>query len=329
MTATSSFGLDREVTADGRFVRQESVFRRWVTADPGAEFPVEAGRYHLYVSLACPWSHRAVIVRVVKGLDEAIGISLCRPVSRPARLGVHRRTVRRTGDAACRARTPIPSTASLFCARPTRPTDPGFEGRVTVPVLWDKKTGQIVSNESSDIVRMFNDAFDAVARRARRPLPGRAAHADRRDQRVRLRQGQQRRLQGGLRAQPGGLRRGLSRAVRGAGRARGASSPSAASCSATRSPRPTGACSPRSCASTPSTTATSSATSGASSTTPTCGATRATSTGRPGIAATVAMDQIKRHYYTTHDFLNPSRIIPDGPAIDFAEPTWIIELIRF
>ena len=118
MTATSSFGLDREVTADGRFVRQQSVFRRWVTADPDAEFPVEAGRYHLYVSLACPWSHRAVIVRVVKGLDEAIGDLLRRSVSRPARLGVHRRTVRRTGD---RPDGRVPSTASLFCARPTRP----------------------------------------------------------------------------------------------------------------------------------------------------------------------------------------------------------------
>ena len=75
----SSFDLGREAAADGRFVRQDSVFRRWVTADGSSEFPAEAGRYHLYVSLACPWSHRAVIVRAVKGLDEAVGISYAAP----------------------------------------------------------------------------------------------------------------------------------------------------------------------------------------------------------------------------------------------------------
>ena len=79
MATPSSFDLGPEAAADGRFVRQESVFRRWVTSDGSSELPVEAGRYHLYVSLACPWSHRAVIVRAVKGLQAAIGISYAAP----------------------------------------------------------------------------------------------------------------------------------------------------------------------------------------------------------------------------------------------------------
>ena len=127
-----------EVRADGRFVRQESVFRRWVTSDGSSEFPLEAGRYHLYVSLACPWSHRAVIVRAVKGLGEAVGISYAAPFrdERGWAFTGERFVEPATGLAGEYVDTVngLPLLREAYTA-----TDPRFDGRVTVPVLWDTK----------------------------------------------------------------------------------------------------------------------------------------------------------------------------------------------
>jgi glutathionyl-hydroquinone reductase len=141
----------KEADERGRFVRQTSRFREWVTADGSSPYPAEAGRYHLYVSYACPWAHRTIIVRRLKRLEDVIGLSAVDPV-RDER-GWAFTDERRCG--------PDPVNGFRFLSEAYRASDPSFDGRVTVPVLWDRVTGGIVSNESADIIRMLNSAFDA------------------------------------------------------------------------------------------------------------------------------------------------------------------------
>ena len=141
----------------GKFVRSAAQFRNWITADGSAGpsgkagFKAEAGRYHLYVSLACPWAHRTLIFRKLKGLEDMISVDVVSPlmydkgwVFDPAQ--------------------PEATTDRLFGAQAMADiyiqADPTYSGRVTVPVLWDKQSRTIISNESSEIVRMFNAAFD-------------------------------------------------------------------------------------------------------------------------------------------------------------------------
>ncbi|MEM8950391.1 MAG: glutathione S-transferase family protein [Pseudomonadota bacterium] len=142
----------------GRFERSEAAMRNWITPDgsPGPSgrggFEAEAGRYHLYVSLACPWAHRTLIMRKLKGLDEMIGVSV-----------VHWLMAENgwTFEASDGATGDHLSDAKFLHQIYTR-TAPDYSGRVTVPVLWDMKQGTIVSNESSEIIRMFNSAFDGI-----------------------------------------------------------------------------------------------------------------------------------------------------------------------
>jgi putative glutathione S-transferase len=131
-------------------VRQDSRFRERVTADGSSGLRAEPGRYHLYVSLACPWAHRTVIVRRLKGLEAVIGLSVVDPV-RDER-GWAFRDVPGAG--------PDPVNGFAFLAEAYRVSDPAFDGRVTVPVLWDRVTGRIVNNESADIVVMLNAEWD-------------------------------------------------------------------------------------------------------------------------------------------------------------------------
>ncbi|MFP5451520.1 MAG: glutathione S-transferase family protein, partial [Thermoleophilia bacterium] len=140
----------KEADERGRFVRQESRFREWVTADGSSPHPAEAGRYHLYVSYACPWAHRTIIVRRLKGLEGVIGLSAVDPVR-------DERGWAFTGERRC---GPDPVNGFRFLSEAYAASDPSFDGRVTVPVLWDTLTGRIVSNESADIIRMLNSAFD-------------------------------------------------------------------------------------------------------------------------------------------------------------------------
>ncbi len=142
----------------GKFIRSESQFRHWVTADgsPGPSgkggFKAEAGRYHLYVSLACPWAHRTIIYRKLKSLESAISMSVVN-----AYMGPEGWTF-----------SPGPGVVPDTINGKTRlheiytQVDPNYSGRVTVPVLWDKQQKTIVSNESSEIIRMLNSAFNAV-----------------------------------------------------------------------------------------------------------------------------------------------------------------------
>ncbi|MCJ2036968.1 glutathione S-transferase family protein [Methylobacterium sp. J-068] len=142
----------------GRFKRTDAKFRNWVTADgaPGPTgeggFPAEAGRYHLYVSLACPWAHRTLIVRALKGLEEAISVSVVDP-----HMGAEGWVF---GDSPGATPDPVNGAARLY--EVYLKNDPAFTGRVTVPVLWDKRRAAIVSNESAEIIRMLNGAFGAA-----------------------------------------------------------------------------------------------------------------------------------------------------------------------
>jgi putative glutathione S-transferase len=136
----------------GSFVRQDDAFDAWVTADGSSGFPAETGRYHLYVSLACPWAHRTVIVRALKRLEDAIGMTVVDPI-RDERGWAFRDVPGAQLD---------PLNGFAFLEQAYRASDPAYHGRVTVPVLWDRQTQRIVSNSDDDIMRMFETEFDAL-----------------------------------------------------------------------------------------------------------------------------------------------------------------------
>jgi putative glutathione S-transferase len=142
----------------GRFVRKDAQFRNWITPDgapgPSGEggFEAQAGRYHLYVSLACPWAHRTLIFRRLKGLEKMIGVSVVDPF-----MGKNGWEFSRYDGA-----IPDPLFSASHMHEIYTRAKPDYSGRVTVPVLWDKQRSTIVSNESSEIIRMFNSAFDGV-----------------------------------------------------------------------------------------------------------------------------------------------------------------------
>ncbi len=146
----------------GRFVRSESQFRNWITPDGSAGptgeagFKAEPGRYHLYVSLACPWAHRALIFRKLKGLESMIDISAVHWL-----MGSEGWTFKPGPGVIPDSVNGAERLYEVYLA-----ADPHYTGRVTVPTLWDKQRGTIVSNESAEIIRMFNSAFDEVGANA-------------------------------------------------------------------------------------------------------------------------------------------------------------------
>ncbi|MBM5100377.1 glutathione S-transferase family protein [Vibrio parahaemolyticus] len=129
----------------GKFFREDAGFRDWIKNDSEAVFQPESGRYHLYVSLACPWAHRTLIFRKLKGLEPHIDVTVVCPdmLSQGWQMGL-----------------PEPLFGHTRMHQIYTQAKPDYTGRVTVPVLWDKKTNTIVSNESSEIIRMFNSAFN-------------------------------------------------------------------------------------------------------------------------------------------------------------------------
>jgi putative glutathione S-transferase len=143
---------DKKRMQDGRFVRPHTRFRNWITSDgspgPSGEggFPAARGRYHLYVALSCPWAHRTVIFRRLKELAEVISMSVVEPIQR---------------DIGWEFATPDTANGRQNLAEIYLLADPHFSGRVTVPTLWDKERATIVNNESAEIIRMFNSALDA------------------------------------------------------------------------------------------------------------------------------------------------------------------------
>ncbi|MEM9012304.1 MAG: glutathione S-transferase family protein [Pseudomonadota bacterium] len=143
----------------GKFVRQDAGFRNWVTADgsPGPSgtggFKAESGRYHLYISHACPWAHRALIFHALKGLEEHISVSVVHPDMFDDGWTFEADYEGATGDTLL---------GKSFLREVYVAAKADYTGRVTVPVLWDKATDTIVSNESSEIIRMFNSAFEGL-----------------------------------------------------------------------------------------------------------------------------------------------------------------------
>ncbi len=143
----------------GKFKRSEAAFRNWITADgspgPSGEggFKAEAGRYHLYVSLACPWAHRALVFRALKGLTDLIDVSVVHPDMLGDGWTFDTDFDGATGDTLYG----LPFARDVYLK-----AKPDMSGRVTVPILWDKERETIVSNESSEIIRMFNSAFDGI-----------------------------------------------------------------------------------------------------------------------------------------------------------------------
>jgi putative glutathione S-transferase len=130
---------------DGKFVREDAGFRDWIENKPDAKFQPESGRYHLYVSLACPWAHRTLIFRKLKGLEPHIDVTVVCPdmMNEGWQIGL-----------------PEPLFGHMRLHQIYTQAKPDYTGRVTVPVLWDKKLNTIVSNESSEIIRMFNSEFN-------------------------------------------------------------------------------------------------------------------------------------------------------------------------
>ena len=153
--------------SEGRFEREDAGFRNWVTFDGSAGpsgiggFKAEPNRYHLYVSLACPWAHRTTIYRKLKGLEDMISLSVVHPF-----MGDKGWTF---AEGAGVIADPIVKADYLYEVYIA--AKPDYTGRVTVPILWDKETNTIVSNESSEIIRMFNSAFDEVGATAVNFLP--------------------------------------------------------------------------------------------------------------------------------------------------------------
>ena len=142
----------------GRFQRSQSRFREWITADGSTGFQAESGRYHLYVSLACPWAHRTLIARQLKGLVEHISVSVTNPL-----MLEHGWTFEPDDGV-------IPDTVNgaRYLYEVYQKADPSYTGRVTTPTLWDRERATIVSNESADILRQLDAEFAAVG--AREPV---------------------------------------------------------------------------------------------------------------------------------------------------------------
>jgi len=139
-----------EQTGGGEFARQDDAFRGWVTADGRSGYPAVPGRYHLYVSWACPWAHRTILVRKLKQLEGIVGMTVVDPI-RDDRGWAFR-------DGAGHSTDPI--NGFQFLSEAYLATDPAYRGRITVPVLWDTVTMRIVSNSDDDIMRMFNSEFN-------------------------------------------------------------------------------------------------------------------------------------------------------------------------
>ena len=308
-------------SAGANFVRPQTVFRNWVTADgrpgPSGEggFKAERGRYHLYVSLACPWAHRTLIVRKLKKLDDAITVSVVDPFMGDDGWAFSAPDGSLTPGATRDDLNGARYLHEIYTKARRDYTGPRHGAGVMGPRDRDHRQQRVV-RDNPDV----QFGIQRARRRGRRPLSAGAARGDRRTQRRHLRHRQQRRLQVRLRQIAGGLRGGFRPAVRDARPARAAPGAPALSLRRRARPRPTGGCSPRWCVSTR-----------VYYSHFKCNLRRIIDYSNlwgytrdlyqvPGVAETVSLAHIKRHYYASHAMINPTRIVPKGPAIDFATP---------
>lgn len=152
--AEESNTWNRQIDDKGEFVRKETVFHSWIKSDGSSDFRPETDRYHLYVSLACPWAHRTLIYRKLKGLESVISVDVVDPILPGQGWTFEQSSPGATGD----------TVNGLDILRQAYElASPGYDGVVTVPVLWDKARKTIVNNESSEIIRMFNARFQDLA----------------------------------------------------------------------------------------------------------------------------------------------------------------------
>lgn len=299
-----------EQSTEEEFTRQEDAFRIWVRADGSTPYRPAVGRYHLYVSLACPWAHRTLIVRHMKKLHDVIGVTVVDPV-RDERGWAFR-------DGAGHSHDPV--NGFEFLSEAYLATKPDFRGRWTVPVLWDKESRRIVNNSEDDICRMFNDEFTAVSERKTPDL----FPADRADEQAALSTEIYERVNNGVyRAGFATHQRSYERAARDVfamldtldqrlGSRRFLLGPEPVEtdwrlfCTLVRfDPVYHGHFK--------------------------CNIRRIVDYPHlqgylqdlyqiPGIAQTVNFDHIKRHYYITHAEINPTRIVPVGPDLGLSAP---------
>ena len=307
-----------EETKSGEFKRQEDAFREWVSNDGSTPYAAEAGRFHLYVSLACPWASRTVIFRKLKGLEEAIGMTVVDPIRDD--LGWAFRDTSGTIPPGSQFESTDPINGFQFLSEAYKATDPNYEARVTVPVLWDTTTKRIVNNCEDDICRMFNDVFNHFAQNKGVdffPKDLEAEHAKLSDllyENVN---------NGVYRAGFATRQKAYERACRGLFNALDQLEQRLANSRYLFSNRIVEAdwrlfctlvrfdpvyhghfkCNLRRIIDYPN-----------------LQGYLMDLYQRPGIADTVNLDHIKRHYYITHTAINPTRIVPIGPAIDLTSP---------
>ncbi|MCC6414523.1 MAG: glutathione S-transferase family protein [Opitutaceae bacterium] len=307
MSANAQF--PDENTADGEFARQEDAFGQWVRRDGSTPFTPAPGRYHLYVSLACPWAHRTLIVRRLKALETAVSVTVVDPVRD------ERGWAFRDGDGF----TTDPVNGFNFLSEAYLASDPAYRGRWTVPVLWDKETGRIVNNSEDDICRMFNDEFTPGTEATPDLFPARLAH-----EQAALSQLIYERVNNGVyRAGFATKQPAYARAVRKLFETLDTLEERLARQRFLLGPAPVETdwrlfctlvrfdavyhghfkCNLRRIVDYPN-----------------LQGYLQDLYQQPGIAATVNLDHIKRHYYATHTEINPTRIVPLGPILDFAAP---------
>jgi putative glutathione S-transferase len=298
-----------EMSTDGEFERQEDAFRDRVTADGSTPYAVEADRYHLYVSLACPWAHRTVIARRLKGLDAVIGLTVADPF-RDERGWAFR-------EGAGFSRDPVNDFA--FLSEAYLASKPGYRGRYTVPVLWDKRTRRIVNNSEDDICRMFDGPLGALGRSDTVLFPE-AIEAEH----VRLAAEIYEYVNNGVyRAGFATTQLAYERACRGVFRVLDQMDVRLAERRFLFGARPVEAdwrlfctlvrfdavyyshfkCNLRRILDYPS-----------------LQGYLCDLYQHPGVADTVNLEHIKRHYYATHEDINPTRIVPLGPLLDLTAP---------
>ncbi|HVU17341.1 MAG TPA: glutathione S-transferase family protein [Candidatus Didemnitutus sp.] len=298
-----------EISSDGEFERQEDAFREFVSADGSTPFAAEAGRYHLYVCYACPWAHRTIIVRALHGLESAIGLTAVDPVRDD------RGWAFRDGDGFSQD----PVNGFQFLAEAYAISKPGYRGRVTVPVLWDRKTRRIVNNSEDDICRMFDGPLASLGKGGASLFPAEIAAEQARwsaDIYEHINNGVYR---AGFATTQKAYERGCRDVFAALDRCEErlrtrrfllARTPVETDwrlfCTLVRFDAVYVGhfkCNLRRIADYPALS----------------GYLRDLYQW-PGVAATVRIDHIKRHYYYTHDDINPTRIVPLGPELDFTSP---------
>jgi len=309
LSSAPNAAFPAEQSADGEFERQEDAFRDWVSADGSTVYPAEAGRYHLYVSLACPWASRTVIVRELLGLHDAVGISIADPVRDERGWAFH------PGS----GHGPDEAGHFDFLSQAYHASKPGFQGRFTVPVLWDRATRRIVNNSEDDICRMFAGAFAGLAAHRADLFP-----ADIEEAHAQLSHWLYERINNGVyRAGFATSQRAYERACRSLFEALDSVEARLTTSRYLLGSRIVEAdwrlfctlvrfdavyhghfkCNLRRIADYPN-----------------LHGYLLDLYQQPGISDTVNLDHIKRHYYMTHEEINPTRIVPLGPILDLDAP---------